>query len=234
MMSKSILGTVAAAALILSAVQVSAGDSELKTLTDRVSYIFGYNIGQKFKQDQVEVNVDVVAQALADATEGAEPRLTQEEMMTAMRALQDMQQAKQNKLMEVVGTANQKEGAEFLAANAKKSGVVTTDSGLQYKVLTEGKGPKPTSSSTVSVHYRGTLLDGTEFDSSYTRGEPVSFGVTQVIAGWTEALQLMPEGSKWELYIPSDLAYGAGGASGAIGPNATLIFEVELLQANTK
>ncbi|GAA5315914.1 MAG: macrophage infectivity potentiator Mip [Candidatus Pelagadaptatus aseana] len=230
---KPIATAVAATTLMVSASLASA-ETELKTVTDRVSYIFGYNIGQKFKQDQVEVDVDIMAEALRDATDGKAPRLTQEEMQTAMRALQDLQQAKHNEAMKVVSEANKKEGEAFLAANAKKDGVITTASGLQYKVITEGTGAKPKATNTVSVHYRGTLLDGTEFDSSHSRGEPASFGVTQVIPGWTEALQLMSEGSKWELYIPSELAYGAGGAGGMIGPNATLIFEVELLSANAQ
>ena len=132
----------------------------------------------------------------------------------------------------MVAEANKKEGEEFLASNKTKEGVVTTASGLQYKVITAGTGPSPKASDKVSVHYRGTLIDGTEFDSSYRRGEPVSFPVKGVIAGWTEALQLMKEGAKWELYIPSELAYGPGGTGGPIGPNATLIFEVELLQAS--
>jgi FKBP-type peptidyl-prolyl cis-trans isomerase len=228
------LATAVAATTLLVSASLATAETELKTVTDRVSYIFGYNIGQKFKQDQVEVDVDIMAEALRDATDGKAPRLTQEEMQTAMRALQDLQQAKHNEAMKVVSEANKKEGEAFLAANAKKDGVITTASGLQYKVITEGKGAKPTAASTVSVHYRGTLLDGSEFDSSHNRGEPATFGVTQVIPGWTEALQLMTEGSKWELYIPSELAYGAGGASGMIGPNATLIFEVELLSANAQ
>lgn len=231
MISKRFTSAVAATALMVSAGLVSAAE-ELDTVTKRVSYIFGYNIGTKFKQDQVEVDADILAKALREALAGDAPRLTQEEMQTAMRALQDMQEAKHNEAMKVVGDANLKEGAQFLTDNGKKEGVITTASGLQYKVLSAGQGPKPTTGSTVSVHYRGTLLDGTEFDSSYRRGEPATFGVTQVIAGWTEALQLMPEGSKWALYIPSELAYGAGGAGGQIGPNATLVFEVELLSAN--
>ncbi len=121
-----------------------------------------------------------------------------------------------------------------MAANAKKDGVKTTASGLQYKVITEGSGEKPTLQDSVSAHYRGTLIDGTEFDSSYARGKPATFGVTHVIPGWTEALQMMPEGSKWEIYIPSDLAYGPGGSGAKIGPNATLIFEIELLKAKVQ
>ncbi|NIB39570.1 FKBP-type peptidyl-prolyl cis-trans isomerase [Pseudomaricurvus alkylphenolicus] len=231
MLKQLILSSTAA---VLFAATPVVGANELETVTDRVSYIFGYNIGQKFRSDQVEVNVEVMAKALSDALEGRQPALTEEEMQSAMRALQDMQRAKHNEAMKVVGDANRKEGEAFLAANAKKDGVKITPSGLQYKVLTPGNGNKPNKSSQVSVHYRGTLLDGTEFDSSYRRGEPATFGVTQVIPGWTEALLLMAEGSKWEVYIPSDLAYGPAGAGGDIGPNATLVFEIELLKANAQ
>lgn len=233
MSRKLILSTAASALLLFGAGQQVVAE-ELKTVTDQVSYIFGYNVGQRFKQDQIELNVEVFTQALEDASGGTAPRMSQEEMQTAMRAFQDLQQAKKNEVMQVVGVANQKEGEAFLKANSKNEGVQTTDSGLQYKVVTKGTGAKPSRDSQVSVHYRGTLLNGAEFDSSYSRGEPAVFGVTQVIPGWTEALLMMSEGSKWEVYIPSDLAYGAGGAGGDIGPNATLKFEIELLSANAK
>jgi FKBP-type peptidyl-prolyl cis-trans isomerase len=148
-----------------------------------------------------------------------------------MKEKTEAMQAEQQEAVSAQSDSNAAEGAAFLAENAKKEGVVTTDSGLQYKIMNTGVGPKPTADSTVEVHYAGRLLDGTEFDSSVKRGVPTQFGVTQVIPGWTEVLQLMPEGSKWEVYIPSNLAYGPGG-TGPIGPNSTLIFEVELLQAN--
>lgn len=228
MIGKRVYSAMAATALMFSAVQTTAAD--LETVTERASYTMGYNIGQKFSQDGVEVDVDVLASALLDAMSGKQPKLTVEEMQLAMSAMQEMRLAKSNRL----GEENQKVGMAFLAENGKKDGVVTTDSGLQYKVITEGKGPKPSSSDRVSVHYRGTLIDGTEFDSSYSRNQPAEFGVTQVIKGWTEALMLMPEGSKWELYIPGDLAYGPRGAGAAIGPNSTLIFEVELLKASVQ
>jgi FKBP-type peptidyl-prolyl cis-trans isomerase FklB len=150
---------------------------------------------------------------------------------TDMMAKRDEMQKAEQQSTELQAEGNAIAGTEFLAVNGAKEGVTTTESGLQYKVLTAGTGVKPNTSSTVEVHYAGRLLDGTEFDSSVKRGVPAQFGVTQVIAGWTEALQLMPEGSKWELYIPAALAYGPGG-TGPIGPNSTLIFEVELLQAN--
>ncbi|WP_243748837.1 FKBP-type peptidyl-prolyl cis-trans isomerase [Pseudomaricurvus alcaniphilus] len=231
MSRKLFMGAAMSAALTIAAVPATLA-AEMTTLTERVSYVLGYNIGQNFKQDQVDIDIKVFAQALADVEAGKEPKLTQEEMQMAMRSLQELMQAKRNQAMQVVSEANQKEGQAFLQANAKKAGVVTTASGLQYKVLTKGTGPKPTAANQVTVHYSGKLLDGTEFDSSYSRGEPATFGVTQVIPGWTEALQLMSEGAKWEVYIPSNLAYGPGGAGGDIGPNATLVFEIELLSAN--
>lgn len=233
-MSRKFLVNATASAIFTLSVAQSGFAAELDTLSDRVSYILGYNIGQNFKQDQINIDADVFRQAMLDAQNGKTPKLDQEEMQMAMKAFQDQQQAKRNEAMKVVAEANQKEGEAFLQDNGKKKGVVTTESGLQYKILTKGTGPVPAVDSQVSVHYRGTLLDGTEFDSSYRRGQPAVFGVNQVIPGWTEVLQLMPEGSKWEVYIPSDLAYGAGGAGGNIGPNATLVFEIELLSANAQ
>ena len=166
------------------------------------------------------------------------PSLSEEQIDEAVAVFRDQMMAKeqamqkeQEGMVALQSDTNAIEGAEFLALNGAKEGVTTTASGLQYRVLTAGTGPTPTAESTVEVHYAGRLLDGTEFDSSIKRGVPTQFGVTQVIAGWTEGLQLMTEGSKWEFYIPADLAYGPGG-TGPIGPNATLIFEVELLQAN--
>lgn len=233
---KLMLTTVASTALLAGSVQLMAAE-ELKTLTDRVSYIFGYNLGSRLIQDGVDVDTEVFAEAMKAAREGKAPALTQVEIQQTMAALQQLQQAKQAEVVEaqkVVAAANLKEGESFLAGNASKAGVKTTDSGLQYKVLTAGKGPKPTQDSKVSVHYKGTLLDGTEFDSSYRRGQPATFGVTQVIPGWTESLLMMEEGSKWEVYIPSKLAYGVGGSGAQIGPNSTLVFEIELLSANAE
>ncbi len=210
----------------------AAGETlELSTLNQKVSYIIGLNMGQNLKNDEVEVDIKALTMALEDSSAGRESRLTEEEIQQSMTAFQEMLQAKRADSVKLVADANAKEGAEFLAANGAKEGIVTTETGLQYRVITAGEGAKPGADDTVSVHYRGTLLDGTEFDSSYKRGEPVSFPVGGVIAGWTEALQLMGEGSKWELFIPSDLAYGPGGAGANIGPNSTLIFEVELLKA---
>jgi FKBP-type peptidyl-prolyl cis-trans isomerase len=217
-----------------SAEATASETSELSTLNQKVSYIIGLNMGQNLKNDEVEVDIKALNMALEDAMAGRESRLTEEVIQQSMTAFQEMLQAKRAESVALVADANAKEGAEFLAANGLEEGVVTTESGLQYRVITEGEGAKPAATDTVSVHYRGTLLDGTEFDSSYKRGEPVSFPVGKVISGWTEALQLMGEGSKWELFIPSDLAYGPGGANPNIGPNATLKFEVELLKASVE
>lgn len=204
--------------------------NELKTVDQRVSYIFGLSVAEQFQRGGIDLDVDALALALRDMKEGKEPRLTQEEIQLAMRAFQDRQAAQQQESMKMVADANTKEGTEFLAANKAKDGVVVTASGLQYKEITAGTGKQPVAEDTVTVHYRGTLIDGTEFDSSYARNEPATFPLQAVIKGWTEGLQLMKEGGKAELYIPAELAYGPGGTQGAIGPNATLIFEVELLK----
>ncbi len=193
------------------------------------------NIGMGFKRQEIPVDPALVARGLRDAMSGAKPLLTDQEAQAALTQLktevsqkmQAQQQAMQAKAHEEAA-GNKKLGDEFLSANKSKEGVVTLPSGLQYKILKAGTGPKPTASDTVSCNYRGTLIDGTEFDSSYKRGEPASFPVSGGIKGWTEALQLMPVGSKWQLFIPSDLAYGDPGRPG-IAPGSTLVFEVELL-----
>lgn len=228
-----VLGTVASAVMLTGSVQSMAAE-ELTTLTDRVSYIFGYNLGSRFGQDQVDLNIDVFADAMKAAKDGKAPAMTEAEMQQVMTQFQELQQAKMAQVHKEMAEANLQAGETFLAENAKKDGVKTTASGLQYKVITQGSGATPTQSDKVSVHYSGTLIDGTEFDSSYRRGEPAAFGVTQVIPGWTEALMLMPEGSKWEIYVPSQLAYGVGGSAPKIGPNSTLIFEIELLKASVQ
>ncbi len=187
------------------------------------------NIGTGLHRQGVAVDPALVARGLRDAMAGGKTLLTEEEERAVLTQLQtEVRQQQQQKAHEA-GAANRKEGEDFLAANKTKEGVVTLPSGLQYKILKEGTGPKPTASDTVSCNYRGTLINGKEFDSSYKRGEPTSFPVGGVIKGWTEALQLMPVGSKWQLFIPADLAYGDRGAGGDIGPGETLIFEVELL-----
>ena len=226
--------TVSEQAKIENKAEGSTEGMELKTLEQKVSYLFGFDMGQRLKHDEIEVDVKALTMALSDAKGEGKPRLSQEEIQTVMKTFQERQQAKRAESQKAVADANEKEGAAFLVENAQKEGVVTTDSGLQYKVIKAGEGASPSADDKVSVHYRGTLIDGTEFDSSYSRGQPVSFPVKGVIAGWTEALQLMKEGAKWELYIPSGLAYGPGGTSGKIGPNATLIFEVELLKAKVE
>jgi FKBP-type peptidyl-prolyl cis-trans isomerase FklB len=206
----------------------------LATQKEKASYAIGMNIGKSLQKDSVEIDANSLLRGLKDGLAGSKPLLTDDEAKAALTALQNDVRKTQEVKMQVAGEANKKEGEAFLAANKTKEGVVTLPSGLQYKILKEGTGPKPTASDSVVCNYRGTLLNNTEFDSSYKRGEPATFPVGQVIHGWTEALQLMPVGSKWQLFIPSDLAYGPRGAGGDIGPNATLIFEVELLSIQGK
>lgn len=212
--------------------------SPFKNETDQVSYALGMNIaaslGANLKRQNVEINHDILLQAIKDGLGGGKTLMTEAEAQNTLRQFMSELQAKQEAKMKEAGENNKKEGEAFLAANKSKPGVVTLPSGLQYKIVKEGEGPKPAATDTVTVNYRGTLINGTEFDSSYKRGEPATFPVGGVIKGWTEALQLMPVGSKWDLYIPSDLAYGARGAGADIGPNATLLFEVELLSIQGK
>ena len=205
----------------------------LVTEKDKQSYAIGLNVGKSLHRDSVDVEPKFVLQGLEDALADGKVLLTDDEIKTVMTDLQNqVRQQQEAKRLAAVET-NKKEGAAFLAANATKPGVITLPSGLQYKIMVAGTGPKPTADDQVVCNYRGTLLDNTEFDSSYKRGQPATFGVTGVIKGWTEALQLMPVGSKWQLFIPSDLAYGERG-KGPIEPNATLIFEVELLSIQPK
>src|SRR5437660_235443 len=206
----------------------------LKTQKEKVSYALGANLGMNLHKQSVEVDTTIVLRGLKDALAGGKLLLTDDEAKAALTQLQTDLRNKQMEKMKEAMDLNKKAGTEFLEANKAKEGVVTLPSGLQYKILTEGTGPKPTAADTVSCNYRGTLLDGTEFDSSYKRGQPASFPVTGVIKGWTEALQLMPVGSKWQLFVPSDLAYGDRGAGADIGPGATLVFEVELMSIEDK
>jgi FKBP-type peptidyl-prolyl cis-trans isomerase FklB len=217
--------------MALAAGPVFAGEKvELKTQKDKISYAIGLDVGNGLKKSEVEVDPDIVAKAIKDVMSGNKPLMTELEVKTVIMDLQKDLQAKQQERAKVQGDKNKKEGEAFLAKNKTKDGVKTLPSGLQYKVITEGKGKSPKASDTVTVQYRGTLIDETEFDSSYKRGQPATFPVGGVIKGWTEALQLMKEGAKWEIVLPSDLAYGANGTPGGpIGPNAVLIFEVELL-----
>ncbi len=213
----------------------------LSSEKDRISYGIGMDIGRNITNRQVDINPDALAAGLKAIVSGSKPLLTEEQYRQAMMALQTQMQAKQAERMKQMESQNKqagektkKEGDAFLAANKQKEGVVTTPSGLQYKAFVMGTGPKPTTNDTVIAHYRGTLIDGTEFDSSYKRGEPSEFGVTRVIKGWTEALQMMPVGSKWQLYIPSELAYGEAGSRPKIGPNSALVFDIELIGIKPK
>ncbi len=203
-------------------------EAKLDSEMEKVSYSFGVDLGKRIGEN-MELDVAAFSAGVSDGIEGGELQLSEEDMMATLQGYQQKKMAEMQAEAEQEATENQQASEAFLAANAEKDGVVVLDSGLQYKVLEAGEGAKPTADDTVEVHYRGTLIDGTEFDSSYARGESITFPVGGVIAGWTEALQLMPVGSKWELYIPSDLAYGPGGTQGVIGPNQALVFEVELL-----
>lgn len=198
----------------------------------RVSYALGLNIGHGFKAQGIDIQTDLFLKGLNDGLSGANPLLTNEEMRTAMETLRADLEEKQRVKLEEIGKKNLEESEKFFAANKKEKGVVTLPSGLQYKVEKEGTGKSPGKDDTVTVHYTGTLLNGQEFDSSHKRGQPATFKVGGVIPGWTEALQLMKEGAKWKLFIPSDLAYGEQGRPPVILPNSALIFDVELLKIN--
>jgi FKBP-type peptidyl-prolyl cis-trans isomerase FklB len=211
--------------------QVNAQENlVLKSQKEKVSYIIGMDIGMNLKKQAIDIDSTILARGAKDALSGAKPLLTEQEIQETMVAFQKEIMAKQAE----VAKKNKAEGEAYLTENKKKEGVKALPSGLQYKVIKGGTGKKPKSNDTVTVHYRGTLIDGTEFDSSYKRGQPVSFLVSGVIPGWTEALQLMEVGAKWQLFIPSNLAYGEKGAGRDIGPNATLIFEVELVSIQEK
>jgi FKBP-type peptidyl-prolyl cis-trans isomerase FklB len=210
----------------------------LKTQQEKASYAIGANIGRGMKKDGVQIDSRVLGRGISDALAGRKLAMTDEEMQAALTTLQAEVRKKLEAEAAAAAAANKAAGEQFLAANKSKEGVVTLPSGLQYKILKAGTGPKPTAADQVECNYKGTLVDGTEFDSSYKRGQPATFPVGQVIKGWTEALQLMPVGSKWELFVPSNLAYGERGAgqrgADVIGPNSTLIFEVELLSIKEK
>jgi FKBP-type peptidyl-prolyl cis-trans isomerase FklB len=223
--------TAATSLALLSTVCAAGDELELKTENDKVNYSVGYQIGGDFKRQEVELNPEAVVKGIEDALSGAEPLMTPAEMQATLIALKKrIMQAQQQKMIEAAAD-NLKAANAFLAENANKEGVTTLDSGLQYKVIASGNGKSPQKSDEVTVHYRGTLVDGSEFDSSHSRGKPATFGVGDVIPGWTEALQLMKEGGKWELYVPPKLGYGALGG-GKIPPNSALIFEVELISVN--
>jgi len=213
-----------------AALNLAAADSTppLKDAKEKASYSIGASIGKNFKNQGADLNLETVFQGMKDAVEGKKSLLTDQEIQETMMSFSSQMRAKAQEKQKEAGEKNRKEGEAFLAENKKKDGVKTTPSGLQYKVITMGAGPKPTTNDTVVTHYRGTLTDGTEFDSSYKRGEPATFPVTGVIKGWTEALQLMPVGSKWQLFIPSEIAYGPNGRP-SIPPSSTLLFDLELI-----
>jgi FKBP-type peptidyl-prolyl cis-trans isomerase len=227
-MFKRLVMAAAVAALVAGCDQASDADVKLDSEEQKVSYGMGLNLGARI-QEEFDLDVDAFAAGMRHAVDGTEPLMTEEEIGTAVQAFQTRQVAQREADFKAQSETNQAEAEKFLTENKAKEGVVTTDSGLQYRVLTEGDGARPGPDDVVRVHYRGTLVDGTEFDSSYKRGEPVTFPVGGVIPGWTEALQLMAVGSKYELVIPPELAYGPGGTGGVIGPNAVLRFDVELL-----
>jgi len=222
-MSKNTVSILCAIVLVaVSLPGLAAEKAELKTDQEKNGYSVGYDIGRSVKTQLGDVDTDAMTRGLKDAIGGVAPALSDQEMQQRFLTMRQEAAAK-------VAEKNKKDGEAFLAKNKGAKGVKTTASGLQYKVVTAGKGPQPKPGDTVTVNYRGTLIDGTEFDSSYKRGQPATFPLQGVIPGWTEALQLMKEGSKWMLYIPANLAYGERSAGPQIGPNSTLIFEVELL-----
>jgi len=225
-MHKTVQLLIVGFAIVLSSCSNNATDKTPETEMEKVSYSLGVNVATGVKAQGLDtIDANAVAKAFKDVFEGNDLDISEEESMEVLQAyFGKLQAAAQEKAGEA--------GATYLAENAAKEGVITTESGLQYEVMTAGNGSKPTAADKVTVHYHGMLTDGTVFDSSVDKGEPATFGVTQVIAGWTEALQLMSVGDKWRLTIPSNLAYGDRGAGGMIGPNATLVFEVELLGIN--
>ena len=213
----------------------TAAPLTLNTQKQKLSYAIGMSIGKNFKRDSVEIDSAVFLRGLKDAMAGNKLLLTDDEAKAAITQLQAEVRGKEESKAKAAAVENKRTGDAFLAANKTKEGVVTLPSGLQYKIIKKGDGPKPTAQDIVVCNYRGTLVDNTEFDSSYKRGEPIKIPVGQVIKGWTEAIELMPVGSKWQLFVPSDLAYGERGAPGSpIGPNSTLIFDVELLSIEPK
>jgi FKBP-type peptidyl-prolyl cis-trans isomerase FklB len=216
-------------AVCIASIGLAQDKAQLKDQKDKASYSIGYDIGETFKKQNVELNPDALFSGMKDALAGKEAAMTKEEREKTLQAFQKEMMEKQIAASKEAATKNAAEGEKFLAENKKKDGVKTTASGLQYKVLKEGSGPSPKETDTVVVQYKGTLIDGTEFDSSYKRNEPASFQVNRVVKGWIEALQLMKPGAKYQLVIPSSLAYGERGAGQLIGPNAALVFEVELL-----
>jgi FKBP-type peptidyl-prolyl cis-trans isomerase len=207
----------------------AAPSGKPESLQDKASYTIGLNLGKSLKTNDIQANIDLIVRGLRDGLGGGAALLTDEEMQTTMQTLQTQVTAQQEAKRKAAGEKNKAEGEAFLAKNKAKPGVKATASGLQYEVISEGTGPMPKPTDSVTVNYKGTLMDGTVFDSSYDRKEPVTFVLNQVIPGWTEGVQLMKVGSKYKFYIPSALGYGEHGAGNTIGPNSPLIFEVELI-----
>jgi len=224
----------AAGLTLLAGMAASEEGAVLRTEKEKTSYALGVDMGNKLKSQSVEVDADLLLQGLKDALAGGKTLLTPEEVRGTLLALEKELRTKQLEAVRKVGEKNRQEGEAFLSANKTKEGVVTLESGHQYKILKTGDGKKPAADDTVVCHYRGTLIDGQEFDSSYKTNQPATFAVKRVIKGWNEALQLMPVGSKWQVFIPPNLGYGERGTPQRIGPNATLIFEVELISIKDK
>lgn len=229
---KRTLIALTAASVCFFAQNSFAADSQATKLTDKkdkISYSIGVDVGKSIHKQKIEINPESFLAGLKDGQADKLTLMTEEEIRQTLMALQTEMQEKQASIMKEQAAKNLAEGEKFLAENKKQKGVVTLPSGLQYRIIKEGKGTSPKATDTVTTHYRGKLINGTEFDSSYTRGEPAKFAVNGVIPGWVEALQLMKPGAKWELFVPAKLAYGQNGVGQLIGPNSTLLFEVELL-----
>lgn len=228
-MKKSLLSIAVLGCIAVSPAFAAKPESD----KDKLSYSFGHNVGTELKKRDAGVNLDVMMQGMKDALAG-KSEMSREEITETLVNFNKQFQAKQAEQEKAMAKANLETGKAFLEENKKKEGVVVLASGLQYKVIKAGTGKMPKATDTVTTHYRGTLIDGTEFDSSYSRGEPTSFPVNGVISGWTEALQLMKEGAKWQLFIPADLAYGDRSVGGKIKPNSTLLFDIELISVDEK
>lgn len=210
--------------------QTPTGENTFETLHERFSYAYGIDTIRRFRQEGIELNIPALIEGLQNAFDGIDERMSLGEVTMTMEVYQKVHLKKKEAEKAILAEKNKKEGDDFLEKNAKKEGIIVTTSGLQYKVITKGTGAIPTREHEVTVHYRGSFINGTEFDSSYKREKPTTFKVKQVIEGWSEALTIMSEGSKWELYIPAEIAYGERGSGTAVGPNATLTFEVDLIK----
>lgn len=237
-MNRSLTSLAVASGILLAACGPKPAEKQasvaLATDEQKISYIMGVNVGSQMKADDFKLDKPAFMSGIEDMIAGKKPQLSNEEAMTIVKNFQEKQQAQHEEAQKAAAEKNLAEGKKYLEENAHKEGVKVTGSGLQYRVITAGTGATPAADDTVEVHYRGTLLNGTEFDSSYSRNKSEVFGVSQVIPGWVEALQLMKEGDKWALAIPADLAYGPGGSGSAIGPNQVLLFDVELIKVLKK